>query len=40
MGPKQEGETLSGLLGKWYSRLKGYTEKKFGPGRFEESQGI
>lgn len=28
-----------GLLGKWFDRLKGYYEKKFGPGWLEEYKG-
>ncbi len=28
-----------GVLGMWFDRLKGYYEKKFGPGWFEEYKG-
>ncbi len=28
-----------GMLGKWFDRLKGYYEKKFGPGWLEENKG-
>ena len=35
----QEGDKKAGMLGKWFNRLKGYYENKFGPGWLEEYKG-
>ncbi len=35
----EEGNNKAGLLGKWFNRLKGYYENKFGPGWLEEYKG-
>jgi DNA-binding NtrC family response regulator len=35
----EEGNKNAGLLGKWFNRLKGYYENKFGPGWLEEYKG-
>jgi DNA-binding NtrC family response regulator len=35
----EDGYKKRGLLGKWFGRLKGYYENKFGPGWLDEYKG-
>ena len=35
----RDGPQKSGALGMWFDRLKGYYEKKFGPGWLDEYKG-
>lgn len=35
----RDGPQKSGVLGMWFNRLKGYYEKKFGPGWLDEYKG-